>query len=521
MARRKNSAKAKKAAVQGAGQKGSGLAGSTALRNWVTSQLRILQWSPEFIEAFIDTFADVSVGVIVRFVEHRAAKKGVAPAKELDKVLDVFRPRIAALISSCSKFTAAHQQSWATWAETSLSTLWRMACADLPAVLDRQPPLALVKVVQEWADMLIVNRASSRPSPLAVHHGQTPYSFTRNGKEFQEATTEDAVDDDMAEGAESSEEEMDPATPVKRVQFGGVSTKPIPASPATQEAARRAGRDADLPTVIQQLTARVQALEPGSGNPVPPAGLPFVGAGGVGQSPPQYQYANPYSQSMPAQGLVGGLPGAGVGNPYDQLRGPRPEIPLVGSTQLVQPGLTHDFTESLSKLLENQGGTDALPDLKTSGARILMMTGTPPLRVRRREAPKLLWGIFACCSSAEQYVSRRGVKSTRNLREAQTLARGMDLAIQQHGVDFVATDPSWEVFTRRLHALLIADRQNTWKVAEKLEGIPPMYGFDLHPSIEKDLLAQVDLEVKVDKVVKGATSSHSNPASSGAPALTG
>ena len=158
---------------------------------------------------------------------------------------------------------------------------------------------------------------------------------------------------------------------------------------------------------------------------------------------------------------------------------------------------------------------DPVPDLSRSGASVLLPMGQSPLRVVKREADKLLWAIYGSYCSASEMVERRRWKKPRNEREAATLARILDLRLQEAeelegpgmGIARLCNSAPVEVLLRRFHALLLADVEDSWRVAEKLEELPPLNGSSLPPSMIKTLLQQVDLDTKHAKSAAGKGSS--------------
>jgi hypothetical protein len=166
-------------------------------------------------------------------------------------------------------------------------------------------------------------------------------------------------------------------------------------------------------------------------------------------------------------------------------------------------------SDTLRSVLEDAMDDDSLelPDLEQSGAKVLELTGVSPLRVTKRLAPSLLWVIYGAHTSAGHFVVHAQFKKLRNEREALTLARALDIAICQEGITAIAEDPMWEVLLRRFHALKMADAQDSWKIAQKLEELPPTGGSVLPPKVDKDLLTLVDLDLKMAKALAGKAQS--------------
>ena len=98
-------------------------------------------------------------------------------------------------------------------------------------------------------------------------------------------------------------------------------------------------------------------------------------------------------------------------------------------------------------------------DLEYSGARTLVQIPCSPLRVSKRWANSLLWTISTAFQNSTMWVSMKvnGWKKDRNRREAETLARVLDLALTEFGDKGVEKSAAFEVLLRRVHALVLAD----------------------------------------------------------------
>ena len=81
-----------------------------------------------------------------------------------------------------------------------------------------------------------------------------------------------------------------------------------------------------------------------------------------------------------------------------------------------------------------------------------------------------------------------GWKKDRNRREADTLARALDLAVIELGVDLVEKSASYEVLIRRLHAVSLADTMGNWNMACLLEELPSERSPHFHEVIPRDLV---------------------------------
>ena len=149
--------------------------------------------------------------------------------------------------------------------------------------------------------------------------------------------------------------------------------------------------------------------------------------------------------------------------------------------------------------------------LQYSGARQLMQMGAAPLRVDKRLANCLLWRIFNAFQAAVTWVDRvrvGGWKRERNRREADTISRALDLAIIEFGTDVVEKSAAWEVLIRRLHAVVLADKQSKWDLACLLEELPSERSPDFHQVVVKDL-------VKTSQLVDSAMGKSTMPDNDG------
>ena len=110
-----------------------------------------------------------------------------------------------------------------------------------------------------------------------------------------------------------------------------------------------------------------------------------------------------------------------------------------------------------------------------------MQIGAAPLRCDKRLANTLLWDMFAANQSATGWVLShaigKGWKKERNKREAETLARALDLAIIEMGTDYVEKSAAWEVLIRRLRAVVLADKMGKWDLPMLLEELPSAFWF--------------------------------------------
>ena len=122
----------------------------------------------------------------------------------------------------------------------------------------------------------------------------------------------------------------------------------------------------------------------------------------------------------------------------------------------------------------------------------MMTRGAAPLRCGERWANALMWDVFSSYDSAVQWVDRvqgsKGWKKERNRREAETLARALDLAIIEFGTDVVEKSAAWEVLIRRLRSVVLADNQGKWDLACLVEELPSERSPNFHHSIVRSLV---------------------------------
>ena len=86
-----------------------------------------------------------------------------------------------------------------------------------------------------------------------------------------------------------------------------------------------------------------------------------------------------------------------------------------------------------------------------------------------------------------------GWKKERNRREADTLARVLDLAVIEMGVELVEKSAGFEVMIRRLHAVSLADTMGNWNMACLMEELPSERSPHFHEVITRDLVKMSQL----------------------------
>ena len=145
--------------------------------------------------------------------------------------------------------------------------------------------------------------------------------------------------------------------------------------------------------------------------------------------------------------------------------------------------------------------------LEVRGARNVMNIPCTPLRVSKRGANSLLWTIFTAFQSSPTWITQRvgGWKKNRNYREAETLARILDLLITEFGTRTVERSAACEVLLRRLNALVIADGQGHWEMACLLEEVPSAKTLQVHEVVVKDLTNMAGLITKAHDTGKDKT----------------
>ena len=141
-----------------------------------------------------------------------------------------------------------------------------------------------------------------------------------------------------------------------------------------------------------------------------------------------------------------------------------------------------------------------------SGAHERQRVVCAPLRVAKRFANAMLWSIYNVHTSATLWVAMKpgGWKKGRNRREADTLARVLDLMLTEFGHDTVEKSAAMEVMLRRLHAIYWADDQGHWENAALLEEVPTEKHPHLHEVMIKDIVNFATLIQKSKEVKPGA-----------------
>ena len=90
-----------------------------------------------------------------------------------------------------------------------------------------------------------------------------------------------------------------------------------------------------------------------------------------------------------------------------------------------------------------------------------------------RESKNLFRGYMSVAHNVSSYVTGTNrCRAVRNQREAETLARIVDLLVSQFGTKVVTAVDAVEVALRRMAAIYLADQQESWSMASHLEENP-------------------------------------------------
>ena len=111
-----------------------------------------------------------------------------------------------------------------------------------------------------------------------------------------------------------------------------------------------------------------------------------------------------------------------------------------------------------------------VPPSLARAARRLVEVGVPDLRKPRVGVVLANNTLKSKVTFTDWVLAQKALKMPQ-LREAETIARSLDLATHQYGVAFLASDPA-EVMLRRMYALVLGCRAGTMAMAEMLEELP-------------------------------------------------
>ena len=127
-----------------------------------------------------------------------------------------------------------------------------------------------------------------------------------------------------------------------------------------------------------------------------------------------------------------------------------------------------------------------------------------PLRISARWANALLFSMFRQKKSATEWIESKpgGWNKGRNMVEAMSLARVLDLTLMEYGRAHVERSSGMEVLLRRLHSIYLADTHKNWCMAEWLEEVPGPNTPHLHENLYRDLMNAASLSAKFRATVR-------------------
>jgi hypothetical protein len=138
--------------------------------------------------------------------------------------------------------------------------------------------------------------------------------------------------------------------------------------------------------------------------------------------------------------------------------------------------------------------------LKHAAARLLV-PGPPPLRQDERWGPSIALHMLQEKSSLSDWVDHLKL-SGHNDREARTIARALELGVNEYGAGYLASKPA-EVSLRRLLAICIAAKGGStaqaWRAASLLEDLPgdgllAVLPVAVHKKLREELKQDLQLE---------------------------
>ena len=178
------------------------------------------------------------------------------------------------------------------------------------------------------------------------------------------------------------------------------------------------------------------------------------------------------------------------------------DIPLVGQLLRHRMAMTGGATGQAADaggVVQGSGNVAApgpaagpvSPSLAQAAGHILN-PGPPPLRVDQTHGE-----IFQhmCCEALTltRWVDAQGLKGDQGAREAQTIARAVELATAEFGLTYL-TSKAGEVQARRLIALVLHAKIGNWDFAELVEELPGSHATSCMP---RSLLRSMQEEWKV------------------------
>ena len=138
--------------------------------------------------------------------------------------------------------------------------------------------------------------------------------------------------------------------------------------------------------------------------------------------------------------------------------------------------------------------------LKHAAARLLV-PGPPPLRQDERWGPSIALHMLQEKSSLTDWVDHLKLTG-HNDREARTIARALELGVNEYGAGYLASKPA-EVSLRRLLAICIAAKGGStaqaWRAASLLEDLPgdgllAVLPVAVHKKLREELKQDLQLE---------------------------
>ena len=123
------------------------------------------------------------------------------------------------------------------------------------------------------------------------------------------------------------------------------------------------------------------------------------------------------------------------------------------------------------------------------------------MRVSERLGGSLCLHLLQESWTFTSWVGSQGL-SAHSLREAQTLARSLELLVFQFGAAILQS-MAVEVMVRRLMALSLASRMGSWRMASILEEVPNQDALSALPEdLLKSLQDRLRIEAKIEQLTK-------------------
>ena len=143
--------------------------------------------------------------------------------------------------------------------------------------------------------------------------------------------------------------------------------------------------------------------------------------------------------------------------------------------------------------------------LKHAAARLLV-PGPPPLRQDERWGPSIALHMLQEKSSLTDWVDHLKLTG-HNDREARTIARALELGVNEYGAGYLASKPA-EVSLRRLLAICIAAKGGStaqaWRAASLLEDLPGDGLLAVLPvAVHKKLREELKQDLQLEQMLSG------------------